>query len=134
MSSNMSSNMSHTYRQNENKDIDSGLNRMMNEIYVHVSMNWDTIKKNENIMKSLDTDSNNMCKKLKTVHSELNDDMIKMRTFTIMIMLFMMVCFPNNYEEVIERTRLLDDSCQMINFTNDLENLSINELNNNDNA
>jgi len=113
----------------ENKDIDSGLNSMMNEIYVNISMNWDSIKKNDNIMNTLDINTNTLCKKLKSVHNELNDDMIKMRTFTIMMMLFMMVCFPTNYQEIIQKSSLLDDSCQLVDFTQDLDKLSTSELN-----
>jgi len=86
-------------------------------IFLYVIFNWATISQNEHIMKTLDINTNSMCRKLKLQNPNMRDEFIQAHTYTLLLMMIFMTMIPMT--DVL-KTNLPD---HILNDTNAVESI-----------
>jgi hypothetical protein len=63
-------------------------------IYLYVIFNWATISQDEHIQRTLDVNTNSMCRKLKLQNPNMRDEFIQAHTYTLLLMMIFMTMIP----------------------------------------
>lgn len=116
-----------TFDANQNDDMeDYNINNVQNifeknmmDIYLRVIFNWNTISKNEHIMKVLNMNTNNICKKIKNNNRNMRDSFVQAYVFSILIIMIFAVSVPiENITKSIPDF-ILNDNSDIGNNNND---------------
>jgi len=84
------------------KQVQSIFEKNMMDIYLRVIFNWSTISQNEHIMKVLNMNTNNICKKIKNNNRNVRDSFVQAYVFSMLVMTIFSVSVP--FENVINST------------------------------
>jgi hypothetical protein len=71
----------------DSNTFDAKLEDLILHIYSNVIINWDEICKDVNIIKSLDMNTNELCKKYKLEYKDMKDELIQAYVLTSLIMI-----------------------------------------------